>query len=486
MPEIPVPAVSALEGNPPVLIPAYSLDRVGYTEQEFTVEGTARSFALTGARGADGRWNVKRDADAPYVTRILVRRPVDPAAFSGTVAVEWNNVSAGMDVSPDWALLQRALVQRGHIWVGVSVQKAGIDGGGMVEGLHLKKFAHSRYARLEHPGDAWSFDIFSQVGVLLRSPAAAALGLPETAGAPVRLIALGESQSAFFLVTYINAIDQEARVFDGFFVHGRGASGPDLSGAWAPARRPAADAPAAPAAAERIRDDARVPVLVLQSETDVVVLGGSAPAQPDGEHLRLWELAGASHVDTYTLTASAQDDGRLSPAALAELIKPTRQFMFETTDVPYNAGPQQHYVGQAALDALVSWAAGGPRPPQAPRLELDAEQRLVPGEHGIARGGIRTPWVDVPVATLSGTGQPAGGFAMLAGRTVPFDQPLLDKLYPGGRTDYLDRFASSLDAAIAAGFLRPDDRAEILALAEASYLHQSGSPDGGRDRKDAP
>jgi hypothetical protein len=461
--ETPVPLVSVLEGNAPVLIPAYPLDRVGYAEQEFLVEGTARSFALKGARGPDGRWSVRQDADAPYVTRILVRRPVDPAAFSGTVAVEWLNVSAGMDVAPEWALLQRDLVQRGHMWVGVSAQKAGIDGGGLVEGLHLKKFAPSRYARLEHPGDAWSFDIFSQVGALLRSHSAAALGT----GEPARLIALGESQSAFYLVTYINAIDQEARVFDGFFVHGRGAGGPDLGGAWGSAGR-RADA----AAPERIRDDTRVPVLVLQSETDVVVLGGAAPAQPDGDHLRLWELAGASHVDTYTLVASAKDDGRLSPAALAELMKPTRQFMLETTEVPVNAGPQQHYVGQAAFDALVSWAAGGPPPPQAPRLELDAEQRLVPGEHGIARGGIRTPWVDVPTATLSGTGQKAAGFAMLAGRTDPFDEPVLERLYPGGRTDYLDRFAISLDATIAAGFLRPDDRAEIIALAEASYLHQ--------------
>lgn len=461
--ETPVPMVSVLEGSAPVLVPAYPLDSVGYAEREFLVEGTARSFALAGPRGADGRWSVQPDVTAPYVTRILVRRPVDPAAFSGTVVVEWLNVSAGMDVAPDWALLQRGLVQRGHMWVGVSAQKAGIDGGGLAEGLHLKKFASSRYARLEHPGDAWSFDIFSQVGALLRTHSAAALGT----GKPARLIAVGESQSAFYLVTYINAIDQEARVFDGFFVHGRGAGGPDLGGTWGSAGRQAAAA-----VPERIRDDARVPVLVLQSETDVVVLGGAAPAQPDGDQLRLWELAGASHVDTYSLVASAQDDGRLPPAALAELMKPTRQFMLETTEVPVNSGPQQHYVGQAAFDALVSWAAGGPPPPRAPRLELDAQQRLVPGEHGIARGGIRTPWVDVPTATLSGTGQTGTGFAVLAGRTEPFDELVLKRLYPGGRTDYLDRFTTSLDATIAAGFLRPDDRAEILALAEASYPHQ--------------
>jgi Alpha/beta hydrolase domain len=458
----PVPTVTPIEGNPPALMPTYPLETVGYTEQEFLVEGMARSFALTGDRAGNGRWSVREDAEAPYVTRIIVRRPVDPAAFSGTVAVEWNNVSAGMDVSPDWSLLQRELIQRGHIWVGVSAQKAGIDGGGLTEGLHLKVLAPDRYGLLKHPGDAWSFDIFTQVGALLRSPSAAALGVPGAG----RLIALGESQSAFFLVTYINAIDQAAQVFDGFFVHGRGANGPDLGGAWMPGSQPGLAAP------ERIRDDARVPVLVLQSETDVVVLGGGAPAQPDGEHVRLWEMAGAAHVDTYTLVASAKDDGTLTPQALAELMKPTTQFIFQTTETPFNAGPQQHYIGQAALDALVAWAAGGPPPPRAPRLELDAEQHLVPGEHGIARGGIRTPWVDVPTATLSGLGQAGEGFAFLAGRTDPFDQQTLEQLYPGGLADYLDRFAASLDATIAAGFLRPDDRAEILALAEAAYARQ--------------
>jgi len=464
--ETPVPMVSPTEGDAPALIPAYPLERVGYTEQEFLVEGVARSFALTGERTADGRWSVQEGAGAPYVTRILIRRPVDPATFSGTVAVEWNNVSAGMDVSPDWSLLQRELTGRGHIWVGVSAQKAGIDGGGMVEGIHLKLLAPDRYGLLKHPGDAWSFDIFSQVGALLRSPSAAALGVTGMK----RLIALGESQSAFFLVTYINAIDPEAQVFDGFFVHGRGASGVSLEGAWASGGQLDEEVGAVlRAVPERIRDDTRVPVLVLQSETDVVVLGGGAPAQPDGDHLRLWEMAGASHFDTYLVFAAAQDDGRLAPAAFAELMKPTTSVMFATTDSPINAGPQQHYIAQAALDALVAWAAGGPVPPRAPRLELDADQHLVPGEHGIARGGIRTPWVDVPVATLSGLGQSGDGFAILAGRTDPFDRQTLERLYPGGRADYLKRFAASLDPTIAAGFLRPEDRGEILSLAEASY-----------------
>ena len=48
---------------------------------------------------------------------------------------------------------------------------------------------------------------------------------------------------------------------------------------------------------ERIRDDVRVPVLTIQSETDVIKLGGIGARQPDAERLRLWEVAGAAHFD---------------------------------------------------------------------------------------------------------------------------------------------------------------------------------------------
>ena len=58
---------------------------------------------------------------------------------------------------------------------------------------------------------------------------------------------------------------------------------------------------------------------------------------------------------------------------------------------------------------------------------------------------------------------------MLFGRTVPFDEAQLVELYPGGEAEYLERFAASLDAAIAAGFLLEEDRAEILDVQPASY-----------------
>jgi hypothetical protein len=451
----------------------YDLAALGYGEREYLIEGVATSFELTSDRTSDGRWTVRADEDAPFVSRFVVRRPLDLARFSGTVAVEWHNVSGGLDAGPDWSLLHRELVAQGHAWVGVSAQRAGIEGGGLVEGMHLKLVAPERYAPLVHPGDKWSYDIFTQVGQVLRSSADESVldgRLPE------RLIAVGESQSAAFLVTYINAVDHDAEAFDGFFVHGRGAGGAGLDGFRVSSSASLGDRTQSTmsGSAERIRDDARVPVLVLQSETDVVLLGGGLPVQPDGEHLRLWEIAGSAHADTYLLVASAYDDGKLAPARLAELLRPTTELVIGNTDTPINSGPQQHYVGQAAFSHLAQWVAGGPPPPMAPRLEVTSDNELVLDQFGNATGGIRTPWVDVPTATLSGLGQSGETFAILFGRTEPFDPPTLASLYPGGRSEYLERFEDSLGEAITAGFILSDNHDEIASLAEASYPVPSG------------
>ncbi len=459
-----------MPGTAPDVMRDYDLATLGYTETEFSVEGTAVSYEPQGERGADGRWDVAPGPEAPFRTRFVVRRPADPDRFSGTAVVEWHNVSGGVDAAPDWGFFHRHLAARGHAWVGVSAQKVGIDGGGFVESIHLKLLAPERYGELDHPGDAWSFDIFGQVASLLRAP-----GDENPLGGlvPDRLIAAGESQSAACLVTYINAVDPHARLFDAFFVHGRPGAGVSIDGVFIPAARGVGmeeTRRAISSRGERIREDARVPVLVLQSETDVILLGGGLAGQPDHEHVRVWEMAGAAHADTYTISAGRHDDGTLSPARLAELLRPTRDLIMGTTDSPINAGPQQHYVAQAALAHLARWAAGGEPPPPAARLEVDAAGtafRL--DEHGLARGGIRTPWVDVPVAVLSGLGQGGESFAMLFGRTEPFDSATLSALYPGGEAEYLDRFTASLDATVAAGFLLADDRAEILAVAQASY-----------------
>ncbi len=458
-----------IPGVAPDIMRDYDLATLGYQETEFSVEGVATSYVQQGERGEDGRWNVISGAEAPFRTRIVVRRPLELERFSGTVVVEWHNVSAGIDAAPDWGFFHRHLAAQGHAWVGVSAQKVGIDGGGFVESIHLKLLAPERYGELEHPGDAWSFDIFTQVGALLRERGTSPLGEL----VPNSLIAAGESQSAAFLVTYINAIDSRAQVFDAFFVHGRPGVSASIDGDFVPSalnqgieqtRR------AISAKGERIRQDVRVPVLVLQSETDVILLGSRLAEQQDSENIRIWEIAGAAHADTYTVSAGRHDDGTLSPERLAQLLLPTTNLMIGKTDTPINAGPQQHHVSQAALSHLVRWGTGGKPPPPASRLEIDeggAGFRL--DENGLAVGGIRTPWVEVPTAVMSGLGQSGESFTMLFGRTEPFDEVALMALYPDGKEEYLERFKGSLDATIAAGFILEDSREEILAVAALSY-----------------
>jgi hypothetical protein len=275
-------------------------------------------------------------------------------------------------------------------------------------------------------------------------------------------------------VTYINAIDRHTEVFDGYFVHGRPAAGLTIDGVFIRSARPDAGLPPSTemlvSKGERIREDARVPVLVLQSETDVILLGGQKARQPDGDLVRLWELAGAAHADTYTVSAGRHDDGSLSGERFAELLRPTTNLLIGQTETPVNSGPQQHYVAQAALDHLVRWVLESVAPPTAPRLEVDdTGVDFHKDAQGNVLGGIRTPWVDVPVAVLSGLGQSGESFAFLFGQTSPFDETMLADLYPGGKAEYLERFQKSLDATIEAGFVRAEDRAEILAIAAASY-----------------
>jgi hypothetical protein len=115
-------------GNGAVVLQAtaFDLGKVGYTQSEFFLSGSASSYAPAAALGADGRWQVTPASSAPYTTRIVVNRPADPARFNGSVIVEWLNVSAGLDVAPDWVVAHNELVRDGFAWVGASAQAVGV------------------------------------------------------------------------------------------------------------------------------------------------------------------------------------------------------------------------------------------------------------------------------------------------------------------------------------------------------------------------
>ncbi len=434
---IPPPAGRTIE---PTSTVGVDLDATGYVREEFFVSGTASAFEASGPLQPDGRWSVQARRTAPYRTRIVVRRPADPGRFNGTVLVEWCNVSGGVEADPDWAYLSPQIVRDGYAYVAVSAQAFGVDGGtaligvpGLTTRSGLVVSEPARYATLSHPGDQFSFDMFSQIGRALRGPAD-----PPALGAlhPERIVGMGESQSAFFLTSYVDAVQPTARVYDGFFVHSRGGSGASLTGT------PIAGT-GVPGALQ-IRSDSNVPVFIFETETDLGPLLDYGPArQPDSDRIRTWEVAGTAHADAYLVGKFA--------AALG-------------CDCRINEGPQ-HFVAQAALVALNRWITDGTPPPAATPLHLRSTDpgQVARDSLGNALGGVRTPAVDVPIAALSGEAPPeASRLCSLFGSTVPFDPGTLVELYRdhGG---YLAAYERSLDEAIRAGFLLESDRAELLA-----------------------
>ncbi len=467
-----------VEGQPGIIMAGFDLGQVGYLLEEFFLDGTATSFEPAGPVGADGYWPVTPSAQAPFTTRLVVCRPADPAAFTGTVILEWLNVSAGFDAPAHWMLTHRHVVRSGWAWVGVSAQRVGVEGGGDIfeeaEGQApaprrvmtlpaLKESDPARYGGLHHPGDAFCFDIFAQGARAVRS--GGVLG-----SLPVQcLLASGESQSAIHLVSYVNAVaptvPPEAGC-DGYLIGSRSGRAAPLTGWDGRIRAGGPDG-------VQVRTDGRSPVLTVQTETDVTgVLAGVTARQPASDRFRWWEIAGAAHADTYLLGASFSDSGDLPPAEFARQMAPTAEPLGMRCPAPVNSGPQHHYVAQAAIAHLDRWARGGAPPPLSPLLEVDPDDhmRLITDAAGIARGGIRTGWVDVPVAALSGIAPDgAPGVAILLGATRVFDAAEIARRYPGGRDEYAAAFRAATARAVAEGFVLEQDADEIVALATAAY-----------------
>jgi hypothetical protein len=163
-------------------------------------------------------WDLTLQDMQPYATRMLVRRPSDPAAFNGTVVVEWLNVTSGYDIDPVWGTVAQYFLRSGYAWVGVSAQAAGVEA--------LKKWDPQRYGDLNIVDDGQSYEIFTQAALALRQPGSRILG-----GLPMQqIIGTGVSQSAMRLVPYINAFHPAAHVYDGYFVHSRGRGMPPIQG----------------------------------------------------------------------------------------------------------------------------------------------------------------------------------------------------------------------------------------------------------------
>ncbi len=425
-----VPA-RAKPGDPskdyPWMTTIHPIEAAGYVEEEFFYEGTARRFNTT-----DPMNGVVRDGGHKYKTRLIVRRPKDMKKFNGVVLAEWQNVTAGYDLDAMWGGSYEHIVRAGYIWVGITPQRVGVQ----QEPNGLKYWSPTRYGSLDVTAggtitdDSLSYDIYAQGMQALKSPQ----GVNVLGGAtPKTLIAMGASQSAGRLGTYINALHKTlGGPVDGYLLMIGGA---------------------------RVRDDLNVPVFKILSETDVP--GQVRSRQPDTNKFRHWEVAGASHSSRRTSMNRGPMTKRDGVAAAApECQYPTYP------RIPMN------YVLSALYDHFTAWIQKGTLPPAAPKMEIENNQ-VKRDANGNGLGGIRLAEFDPPTAIQTGVNS-GGRFCNLYGRYEPFNDAKLAQLYPTHGA-YV-KAANALTASnMKAGYILPPDAKESRDRAAQSIYGSGGT-----------
>ena len=430
--------------------PIFELGAHGYVEQELFLSGDAITYRQVPDTewGRDGDWQAEAKGSMPFKTRFVVYRPADPQRFNGTVVVCWNNVTAGYELfngeSPE-------LLEGGYAFVGASVQRAGVHGF-PTNPQGLTVWDPQRYGELSIASDEGSYDIYAQIGRAV-GPKRDRSGIDPLGGLDVKnVIAVGASQSAGRLATYMNAIHPLGRVFDGFILQIYFGAGAALEGdrILVPSDRPGA--PRRLVGANLIRE-LDVPAMIVNSELEAIAC--YRVRQPDSDRFVTWESAGTTHVAVQAQIVRNQKYQREFG-----VMPPLPEHMNRISNIPYY---------DAALHQMKRWVDSGTPAPRQPLIEFSGERPdVVRDEHGIAKGGIRLPQVDAPVATNSCIPITKDFAGSLRGSNHPFTAAKLDALY-GSEATYLARFEAATQRAVSAGVLLPRDVAPAIEEAAQEY-----------------
>lgn len=400
---------------PPVLIP------YGYVEEEYFLTGEV-----------DGK---------PYKVSMLVRKPSDPTKFSGLVAVETIHNAGAI---PFWGN-KEVWLTGGHGWVAVSSQLAAMED-------RVKKANPARYSSLTLPDageprtgpnlrsgnpfgpsaqDLISQAIMTQIGAMLK----ANLRDGPFGDLAVRYLVMGgASQTGGTTLRYIAQSHDSARLTNGKAIYD----------GYLPMLAPS----------ETVLRKIDSVIVHPVTEGDLMFFGalGRRPViRPDGDgrndRYRYYEIAAGSHVGTRGIT-----DPLTVFSTLSNGFKPgERLSQFPMTEVM-----------RAIVSNFVDWVMKGTAPPRAPAIERVGAE-IVRDEHGNAKGGLRSPYVDTPTvryiasAPISAQDNP---FRRLIGLEEPIAAETLRSLY-GSRGAYLKRFDAGIDAMVADRKLWPADGTKL-------------------------
>jgi hypothetical protein len=423
--DVPTPKVTKVAsdkpGSPGRNYAFFSTDIVlanfGYVEEEFFYEGTANTYSTP----EFGKNAEITKSGIPFRSRFLVRRPSTQARFNGIVIVEWLNVTNGYDTDVLWLYQKEFLIREGYAWIGVSAQ----DGGVSRSPNGIKVWSPTRYGTLDLTAGgtvtdaSLNFDIYSQAGSAVR-------GVPEVLGGLkfTHVIAAGQSQSAGRMGPYLNGVH---------------------------ARDPIYDAAMLTVNNTQMRTDLTIPVIKVLSETE----RANSRTQPDSAKVRVWNVAGSTHSEQYSLLSRA-----------AFLQRDLNLPAVDACETPARSRVEIRYVYNAAIDWLVRWKRTGSAPPASPPYVFDesaATPTVKRDSHGIILGGIRLAEVDAPIALESGE------LCGLGGTHVPFDSAKLNQIYPT-QAAYVSKVTAASNAAVKAGFLLRADADLTIAAAKRSIV----------------
>ena len=373
----------------------------------------------------------------PYTTRIVIRKPKDPARSSGLALAESMHPSGNAWM---FHFTHRYSMNEGHIGVEVLTSTP----------QPFVEFNEQRYRNLRVAAGQAPV-ILAQVGALMKS-----LESPIAAYRIRKMILAGTSASAAVVVNYLPAhtvlrLPDLRPIFDAFMPTSTGATIAvqfDVSGT---AR--AIDVP------------------IVQVPTMTEVASANATWRPDsdtpGNQFRVYEFPGMAHIDSRDAAAYYPNPCRL----------------------PISRFPMAAYMS-VALDHLWKWIDKGTIAPRADRIFVDRNEAndasfMALDEYGNARGGIRNPYVDVPVKTYgvrnggasppipnahpfvaSRTPEAQAQLCGLAGYENALPAAQLRKLYKDPKT-YRARVAKRLDELTKQGWSLPVYRDVILADAAA-------------------
>jgi hypothetical protein len=480
------PQMPAVPGAPYI-----NLTEKGYAEREFEMSGSANVYKQGGgwfsSWSSNGKWSVSvAQANVPYATRLLVRYPTNPAKFNGTVVFEWLNDTTGGDQDPVWSELYNQIVNKGYAYVGVTAQRPGMK--------DLAAWDPARYGALGDSNDGQSYEIFTQAAEAVKADSATLLG----GLTPKLLIGAGDSQSAFRVDTYVNAIQPVKHAFNGFLAVGRAATAAPIGeGLLMTSPFPA-----------QIRTDNTAPFIQLNTQGDIEELDAAAARQSDNNYLRTWELAGASHIDGHEAAYETETIAREEPnVGIPSCVFGTP---IEGTGTALDGHNQTDNmplfeVEDAALAALQSWLTKGVQPPHSAQIStfpmwFGLYYLVNKNQYGIGRGGIQMPDAQVPVESYSAINfanvsesslsPPAimselestftfletggienealrdSGLCVLSGYFTNFSHSTLKSMYPT-TASYASKFAAAANAEVAAGFMTQEDAEAAIAYANA-------------------